>query len=387
MMKILHIITRLDKGGSAEVALSLAEGHKKMGHNVFIAAGSSADSQVNMRHFSKETDIKIIDIPYLRRNVNPLLDIPAFFQTFSVIKKIKPDVLHTHTSKAGFIGRIAGKAADIKAVVHTPHGHIFYGYYNSHISRIFIYLEHIAARFSDRITTLTEIERQDYIRENIAAPDKIVSIPCGIEIDRFLSETPETIRDEFQISMDSPVIGWVGRLEPVKGCDIFLQACSLIKEEMNSAVFLVVGEGSLRDDMKKLSSSLGLDKNLFFLGFRNDIPIIMNSIDLLLHTPLNEGLGRVILEAMAKSRPVVASAAGGIPEVVEHGVTGYLAPPGDYIAMAGESVKILKNKELKKNLGRAGKTRALDFSIEKMIEKTHKLYLELLGAAQTCRQE
>lgn len=160
-MKILHIITRLDRGGSAEVALDLATGLKNAGHDVFMAVGPTSDPQTDLMEFSKTTDIPLIQSWSLRRNINLFWDIPAFFEVFKIIKTIKPDILHTHTSKAGFIGRIAGRIAGIKVIVHTPHGHVFYGYYKNIAGRIFVVLERIASRFSDKIITLTDIEKKN----------------------------------------------------------------------------------------------------------------------------------------------------------------------------------------------------------------------------------
>ena len=141
-----------------------------------------------------------------------------------LIRKIKPDVLQTHSSKAGFLGRIAGRIAGVKVVVHMPHGHIFYGYFSTVKTRLFIFLEKIAAVFTDKILTLTDIEKKDYVQEKIAGNNRIITIPCGIDIERY-ALTGTTVRDEFDISPDQPLIGWVGRTEPVKGCEFFLRAC------------------------------------------------------------------------------------------------------------------------------------------------------------------
>lgn len=375
-MKTLHIITRLDRGGSAEVVLNLAAGLKNSGYDVFIAVGPTLQPQTDIDLFSIKTGIPIHHIKSLRRDINPLMDCLAFFEVLRVVKNIKPDALHTHTSKAGFMGRIAGRIAGVKIIVHMPHGHVFYGYFGSIMSRVFVHLERIAARFTDRIVTLTEIEKREYLHEMIAPDDRIVVIPCGIDIGSF-SSNAETIRDEIGIPSNTPVVGWVGRLEHVKGCEYFLRACCLIKKELPDARFLAVGDGSLRREMEDLASALDLNKEMIFLGHRTDMPEIMNSIDLLLHTPLNEGLGRVLLEAMACAKPLVAADVGGISEIVEHGINGFLVPAGDYASMAKESLKILKDRELAIRLGIAGRKKALYFDTEHMVGKVNELYKEL----------
>lgn len=377
-MRILHIITRLDRGGSAGVVLDLAAGLKNRGHDVFIATGPTVEPQRDIESFSKETGIKVVHIKPLRRNINLFLDIFAFFKTFKVINDIRPDVLHTHTSKAGFIGRIAGWAAGTKVIVHTPHGHVFYGYYSNVISKAFILLERFAARFSDAITTLTLIEKEEYVREGVTIADKITVIPCGIAIESFFTGKGR-VREELDIKEDTPLLGWVGRLESIKGCEVFLKVCSLISKELPYAKFLVAGDGPLRKELEELASSLNLNDRVSFLGFREDMPAVMNSIDLLVHTPLNEGLGRVLLEAMACKKPIVTARVGGIPEIVDHGINGLLVPSGDYVSMAEESLKILKDSKLAERLGQAGRQKTSVFGTELMVEKTHKLYRELLA--------
>lgn len=374
-MKVLHIITRLDKGGSADVFLDLAAGLKGMGHDVFMAVGPTLEPQTDINTFSEKTGIPHYDVPSLRRSCLPFTDCLALFEILKIIRKVKPDVLHTHSSKAGFIGRIAGRIAGVKVTVHMPHGHVFYGYFSSVTARLFVFLEKIAALFTDKILTLTEIEKKDYIREKISDDNRIVTIVCGIDIERYASST-RTVRDEFGISPDQPVIGWVGRIEPVKGCEHFLRACQLIKKEMPEARFLLVGEGALKGEMEELADSLEIGREVTFAGYRTDMPEIMNSIDLLLHTPLNEGLGRVLLEAMTCEKPVVAADVGGIPEIIEHGIQGLLVPAGDHVSMAEESLKILKDPELAKRLGSAGREKALNFSTEEMVQKVHNLYNE-----------
>ena len=376
-MKVLHIITRLDRGGSAEAFLDLVSDLKRLGHDISVATGPVLEPQADIDAFSKATGIQVNYIPFLKRNVDPVRDILAFLGILKLIRSINPEVIHTHTSKAGFIGRIAGRIAMIKVIVHTPHGHIFYGYYGGLASRIFIFLERIAAKFSDRIITLTDIEKREYINKGIAADDRIVTIPCGIYIDQF-TKSNKSIRDELGIPPGSPLVGWVGRLEHVKGCEYFLRACHLMKKEVPYAKYLVVGEGSLKREMEELACLLGLQEEVIFLGFREDIPSIMGSIDLLVHTPLNEGLGKVLLEAMASAKPVVASAVGGIPEIITHGLNGLLAPAGDYVSIATESVRILKDKALAERLGREGRKKAGAFDNRRLVEETLKLYKGLL---------
>ncbi len=375
-MRILHIITRFDRTGSSGVVCRLARDLKELGHDIFIASGPAWDPDFDTR-FLTEMGIVIIRIPSLRRDISPLRDLTAFFKIFKVIKEVRPDIIHTHTSKAGFIGRIAAAVARVKCVVHTPHGHVLYGYFGRFTTRVFICLERIATRFSSKIIALTDIEKKEYVQKRIAADNKITVIQCGIDIKGFIAGDGKALRSELGISSYTSLLGWVGRIDPIKGCDVFLKACALISRELPQARYLVIGDGILREEMEGLAQSLGLKGSVSFLGFREDMPVVMNSLSLLVHTPFNEGLGKVLLEAMACAKPIVACAVGGIPEIVTHGLNGLLVPAGDYVSIADESVRILKDKALSERLGKEGRKKAGAFDNRHMVEKTIKLYSEL----------
>lgn len=378
-LKILHIITRLDKGGSADVVLGLVKGLKERGEDVSIVVGKTMDPHTDLSAYVERTGIGIISIPFLRRDVNPFLDMLALLQLFFIIRRERPDILHTHTSKAGFLGRLAGRVAGAKVIVHTPHGHILYGYYGRILTRLFLYLEGLASYLSDRVITLTDNEAQEYVKWGVTKMEKLVTIPCGIELERFSSLTEgNKIKRGFGIPGDTPLVGWVGRLEPVKGCGYFLRACAIIKNAVPGVRFLIVGDGPLMGDMKVLAEGLGLKGDVIFAGFREDIPEIISSIDLLVHTPLNEGLGRVLLEAMAGGKPIVVTRVGGVPEVVEDGVNGLLIPSGDVEAIAEASIRILKDNALGSRLGEAGKKKVAEFGMDRMVEATHRLYKTMI---------
>lgn len=377
-MKVLHIITRLDKGGSADVVLGLAKGLKEMGEDVSIVVGKTINPHTDLSAYAERTGIKIISIPFLKRDVNPLFDTLVLLQLFFLIRRERPDILHTHTSKAGFLGRLAGRVAGAKVIVHTPHGHILYGYYGRILTRLFLYLERLSSYLSERVITLTDREAQEYVKWGVTRMEKLITIPCGIELERFSSLTEgNKIKRELGIPGDAPLVGWIGRLEPVKGCGSFLRACASIKKEVPGVRFLIVGDGSMMSDMKVLTEELSLKGDVIFAGFREDVPEIISSIDLLVHTPLNEGLGRVLLEAMVCGKPIVATRVGGVPEVVEDGVNGLLVPSEDVEAIASASIRILKDNTLGRRLGEAGKRKASEFGMDRMVEANYRLYKTL----------
>ncbi|MBI5286781.1 MAG: glycosyltransferase family 4 protein, partial [Deltaproteobacteria bacterium] len=380
-------ITRLDRGGPPRLLLRLAEETRKKGFDVVIVSGPSKEPEKDMERFTERTGIPVRIVPQLVRDVSPLKDILALFSLIHIIRKESPSIIHTHTSKAGFLGRVAGRVCGVRCIVHTPHGHIFYGYYGRIKTRLFIVLERIASCFCDRITTLTELEKEDYIRLKVAREDKLIPIYCGVDLGDFTEEGLLDIRDELKLAPDRSIqgldkgtklIGWVGRLEEVKGCFVFLEACRLIKEEFPEVKFLLAGDGPLRKEIEDWAE-VHLKGSLLLLGHRTDIPKIMRGIDIFVLTSLNEGFGLVLVEAMAAGKPVVATNVGGVSEIVLDGETGLLVPAGGSEGVARAVETLLSNPALALGLGKKGKERAQLFDIERMTDKTINLYRELMG--------
>jgi len=380
-LKVLHLITRLDRGGSAKVFLNLIKALKADGIEVVMASGQSILPEEDPEVFSKENKIKFYLIPNLVRNPNPLKDIKAFFEILFILSREKPDVLHTHTSKAGFLGRIAGKLSNVKAIIHTPHGHVFYGYYNRVLSYVFLLFERLATVFTDKIIAITEREKQEYIRLRIAGGEKIQTILNGIYFEQFLSiSDSKKVRDELGVKPSVALIGWIGRLVDVKGCEYFIDAADIIRKTFPDSAFLIVGDGPLKGKLEKKTETMGLSDRIYFTGYRDDIPNILSSIDILVISSLNEGLGLVAIEAMVSARPVVTTNVGGLPEVVIDGRCGFVVPPKDPDSIADAVLKILTNPSLKEKMGIEARERAQIFDFKNTVKKTITLYQKLLNS-------
>ncbi|MCM8800408.1 MAG: glycosyltransferase family 4 protein [Candidatus Omnitrophica bacterium] len=376
-IKILHIITRFDKGGSAKSVYNLVLGLDKERFDLTLISGpDNILYQDNIQLFM-QSGIRYICIPELVRNINIIKDIKAFFKLYSFIKKERFDIVHTHTSKAGILGRWAARLARIKIIVHTPHGHIFYGYFNWLLSRIFIYLERVTAGITDAIIPLTEIEKQEYILYKIAKPAKFFPIFSGIDLNNFRLKKydPLQVKKELNIPSGYLVIGTVTRLEPVKGNKYFIISLKKVIKAVSNLKVLIVGEGSQRKHLESLLKRYHLDNYVVFLGFRDDIDKIISSLDLFILSSLNEGMGMCLLEAQAKGVPVVATRVGGIPSVVKDGLTGRLVPAKDPQAMA-EAIIYLLSDDLKRKAMAKEALNWIDerFSILTMIEKHTELY-------------
>ena len=383
-LRIMHIITRLDKGGSADVALRLAEGLQRRGHDVHLITGVTVDPQEPLDEYARISGVEVSRVPCLVREASPLDDVCALFYLVRLIRERRPDIVHTHTSKAGILGRLAARIVGHRAVVHSPHGHIFYGYFGPRTTQVFIDMERLAARWARRITTLTERGKRDHVRTRIAPSKKFVTIHCGIPVKEFAAAgaARAAARRDLGYSSHDLVVGWVGRLVDIKGCGDFIRASALVGREVPSARFLVAGEGPESGALRTLAAQLGVADRVRFLGQRTDVPRIMAALDAFVLSSINEGLGRVLVEAMAAGVPVVATSVGGVPEVVIDGQTGRLVSPRNPRAIANAVTQLLRNKSERKRLARNGRQHAERFDLDIMVERFAALYAEVLSSKE-----
>lgn len=383
-VKVVHIITRLDRGGSSEVVLDLAERMDRTRFAAQIVTGRTDDPVCDLTAYTRRTGVPVAFYSRLRRDIMPLDDLIACIQLTRHLRRARPDIVHTHSSKAGVLGRIAAWLAGVPIVVHAPHGHVFYGYFGRLGSAACVWIERLMAYGTDRIVTLTEMGKQDHIRYGVGPPDRFVPIPCGIEVSRFSQacRDGQALRQTLNIEPDVPVILWVGRLVSVKGCEVFLKACETVARQHAAVRFCIVGDGPLAAPLKRMASELGLEDRVRFMGWRSDIPAWMALADMFVLSSLNEGLGRVLLEAMAARTPVVATRVGAVGEIVRDGETGILVPPNDPEQLADGMRRLLQDTALARRMGEQGYHRALTFDTQRMIEKTADLYESLLEAGR-----
>ncbi|MFB0565199.1 MAG: glycosyltransferase family 4 protein [Candidatus Aminicenantaceae bacterium] len=379
--KVLHIITRLDKGGSAENTFLTVRGLDKTIFDVTLVGGPVDAPEHNRRKQIEDFGIEYIFIPELVRRISPFNDLKTFCKLYRIIRKGKFDIVHTHTSKGGFLGRFAAKFAGVPIIVHTPHGHVFFGYFGPAKTKLFILLEKIAARITDKIIALTEKEKDDTIKAGIADGDKFVVIFSGVELDKF-KELPfyetQNFKKELGIPENSMVAGTVGRLETVKGPEFLIQAAQQIIPAYPNTFFIFAGDGNLRLSLERQARESGVESNVVFLGWRDDVVKIISIFDVFVLPSLNEGMGRVLVEAMALNKPIVASNIGGIPDLVTQGRNGFLVPPKNPEKLAQHIQILLEDKQKREEMGLAGREMALNFSSEKMVEIIAELYKKLL---------
>jgi glycosyltransferase involved in cell wall biosynthesis len=390
-VKVMHVITRFDKGGSAENTYLTVLGLDKERYDVFLIRGISQESRMSSQETAgaevnlaeaEKSGVRIITISELVRNINLVKDLKALFRLISIFKQEKPDIVHTHTSKAGILGRWAAYIlAKTPIIVHTPHGHIFWGYFNSWKTCVFVFLERLTARITDRIITLTEQERKDHLQFAVAPEEKFAVIHSGVDLRNFLdvSVDPADVKEKLGIPQDSFVVGTVGRLTPVKGQKYLIEAAAKIVQQEPKAMFVFLGDGELLAGFTETASVPGIKDHLKFLGWRPDVADVMSTFDVFVLPSLNEGMGKVLVEAMAMGKPIIASDVGGIQDLVAHGENGLLVPPANGETLANAILDLYENPDKRKRMGEAGKRRAAEYGVDAMLRKIDALYQACLA--------
>jgi len=387
--KIIHIITRMDMGGSAQntllTCLELAGRY-----DIVLAFGPSTESRmipeeqaiVNRRisRFQARGG-RVYRLPDLFRRIDPLRDTLTFAKLLIWLRREAPSIVHTHSSKAGLLGRWAARLTGVPIIVHTPHGHVFHGHFGAVTSKLFLSLERLSDRITDHLICLTRGELTDYLDLRVTRPGKASVIHSGVEIRRF--QKPEvasgTIRSILGLDDRTLVVGTVGWLEPVKGPEVLLEAMGHVWQRRSDVHLIYVGKGDMEEPLKADVRRMQATDRVRFLGWRQDIPDVMHALDIFVLPSRNEGMGRVVVEAMAAGLPVVASRTGGLPDLVSDGHNGFLVPPGDALSLGRAIMELCADRDLRHRMGARGPRRAAEFSLQRMVEKLDALYARLLN--------
>ena len=377
-MRILHLITRLDRGGSATNTLLTVGGLPSPFGQSLIYGRTVEFPQLAHRLQRK---VEMAEVPQLVRSPSPIKDLVAFLKIYRLLRREGFDLVHTHTSKAGILGRVAARLAGVPHIVHTPHGQAFNGYAGRAMTTLFVLLERWAATFTDRIIGLTDREIRDNLERRIGEPEQFVNIPSGIDLKRFETSEREAgnVKASLGLSPSVRLIGSVGRLEPIKGHAYLLDAFAILAPRFPDLYLALVGDGELLPELRSRAENAGLTDRVLFLGWREDVPALLHAFDLFVFPSLSEGMGRALVEAMAAGLPVVATKAASIPEVLADGEAGYLVEPSSGASLAAGIEKVLLDRELQSRLVKAGRERARDYSVEAMLQKIEAVYQDVLG--------
>ena len=394
-VKVIHIITRLDKGGSAENTMLTVLDQARRGYEVMLVRGNPRESSMSAEEErSLESSlqkaaalgVKVMMIPSLIRRIHLIQDLRAFWVLLMLIRREKPDIVHTHTSKAGILGRLAVKLAGVSRLIHTPHGHVFYGHFGRIKSAFFTFLERIFAPVTDRIITLTQQGTEEHLQFGVGKRHQFVSIASGVDLPLLYRRSVHPTRGKEKLGFSSAclLVGTVGKLVPIKGHATLISSAIEVTRSFPSARFVIVGEGPLEGSLRHQGETLSTAGLLHFVkAWGVETWDWIAGFDLFVLPSLNEGMGRVLIEAMAFGKAVVASRVGGVPDIVEDGKTGILVPPGDPKQLSEAILRLLKDQDLARRMGEEGKNRGdIRFSSDAMVSRIDEVYRVVLRGQQ-----
>jgi glycosyltransferase involved in cell wall biosynthesis len=378
-VRVLHVITRLVVGGAQENTLLTVRHLDRGRYEVALASGPTLGPEGSLEA-EVPRDVLFLRVPELVRPPHPPKDAVALGKLYRLMRRGRYHIVHTHTTKAGLLGRLAARLARVPVVVHTPHGHAFHGYLSRAGSEALRRVEATLARWTDAIVCLTEAERDDHLRLGVGEPWQFEVVHSGVDLARFRMppRDPEAKRRELGLPAAARVVGCVARLAPVKGVQYLLEALPRIRASVPEAVLVFVGDGELRPQLERRAQELGVDGAVRFLGLRRDVHEIVHLFDVSVLPSLNEGMGKAAVEAMAAGKPVVASAVSGLRDVVRPGRNGVLVPPGDPDALSRAVLDLLNDSDRARRLGEAARQDAESYGVEAMVARLEALYDRLL---------
>jgi glycosyltransferase involved in cell wall biosynthesis len=377
--RIALIITRMVPGGASRIVADLLNHGKEQFNMTLVTGGDDLPNDLQERL----PGISVTVLPELVRDISPLSDFRCYFKLKALFKNEHFDIVHTHSSKAGFLGRLAAKKSKIPFIIHTPHGTIHLpgskipGIPKSAIvQRILLYSERYAGRNTDILTTLTKAEKEHCTELRLSNSANTIVVYNGIDLKAY-AHSPErrkSIRQQFEIDDSDLLLFSAGRLTTEKGHLYLVRSFKEIAEEFPHTKLIIAGDGREKDIMAKEASELIGNGRLMFPGFMQDIPGMLSAADIFVLPSLYEGFGLAALEAMAAGLPVIASDVGGLPELINAGKDGYLFNSTDTNDLSTKIRKLLASAELRRELGERAKLRSEDFRLNKMLNSYFSLY-------------
>ncbi len=374
-INLLYVITKLELGGAQKQLLSLIRHLDKNRFRLFLF---TAEDGLLLPEALSINGLTIKKSICLERPINPLKDLFALIEIYRFIKKNNIEIVHTHSSKAGILGRLAARLAKVRIILHTVHGWSFNDYQPRGKRLFLIWLERLVAQVTDKLIVVSTYDQQKGLVNRIGKENKYSLIRYGIDYTEF-GFKGQNVREELGINANDLVVGMISCFKPQKSPQDFIRLAFLVKKASPDARFILVGDGILRERIERLIRKLNLEKQVILTGWRKDIARILSAIDVFVLTSLWEGLPISVLEAMASSKPVVSTHTGGVAEAIVEGRSGFLVPPKDMNRMSDRLVLLLKDKNLRNQMGRnAREGLNLNFALTSMVENSQNLYGDLI---------
>lgn len=390
-IRLCLVITRLISGGAQRVVLDVIQGLNRDDYDLTLVHGSFSEEEGSLLPEARETGARLIEVPDLQRAVSPRRDLRALSALWRLFRRERFDLVHVHTSKAGFLGGVAARMAG-RRVVYSPHGHIFgrdadirgvSG--NRPRMALFYALRWTAERLARKVVALTEADKAEQVRLGLAPAGKYVVINNGVRLAPFRAcgaLDRSAIRESLGLAPTATVIGTVGRLSAEKGQAFLIEALRRVRRRLPGAKLLLVGDGPMRGGLERLALAQEVADHVVFTGLRRDVPAMLCAMDVFALPSLYESQGIALVEALAAGKPVVATRVGGVPSIVEDSVNGLLVPSRDPEALAEAILRLAGDPPRAERLGRRGADdAAARFSVEKMVAAHDRLYRSLVGGA------
>ena len=384
-IRVLRVIARLNMGGPALHVAYLSAGLRERGYETTLVAGEVSQGEESMGYVAEQLGVTVTDLPHLHREISPVRDVLATFRLARIMRTLRPHILHTHTAKAGAIGRLAALLAGRARppiVVHTFHGHVLRGYFGHARTWIFRGLERVLARTADALVAVSPEVRDDLVALGVAPESKFTVIRLGIQLDERVAHEAAARREtrrQLGIVGDRLAIGWIGRMTGVKRTDDVLKAFKLLRDRGVDACLCLVGDGPDRDHVERLASDLGVVRDCLFTGYQEQIGAFFAAFDVFVLPSANEGTPVTAIEALASGCPVVATRVGGVPDVVRDGQDGFLVEPGAVDDLADRLARLAADPGLRARMGEAGKRRVVPrYGVGRLIDDVDALYRGLL---------
>lgn len=381
-IKIIRIQSRICIGGPSIHSEILSKYLNPERFNTILIGGALDEGEKGRVEELKRKSIQIRIIEEMGREISLWSDFKALVKLYRIIRQEKPDIVHTHTAKAGAIGRLASWLAGVPIIIHTFHGHVFHHYFGKIKTRFFIQFERWLSIITTRIIVISDSQKYDIVTKFRIAPEKkVITIPLGLELERFLLINNDNfdLKNELTIPKQEFLVSIIGRIVPIKNHELLLKAIKLLRDQQFPVHLCVVGDGELRNQLIASARDKNILKYVHFTGWRLDMEKIYSGIDLLALSSFNEGTPVAIIEAMASQVPVVATAVGGVPDLIVHGETGLLSASNDANDFAEKIKQILMNPELKfQIIQKARKSVEQKYHYKRLINDIQKFYEKLI---------
>ncbi|MEK7232804.1 MAG: glycosyltransferase family 4 protein [Elusimicrobiota bacterium] len=376
--KVVHLVTRLDLGGAQQNTLHTVRNLDRSKFEPVLACGPGGmlDDEVN-----NDADVKTIVVESLRRDIAPFYDLLALLELTKIFLAEKPDILHTHSSKAGILGRLAAALAGVPLVVHTYHGFGFHDRQPLFVKKSYVFLERLCARFTDVFVFVSKANVAYAAEHGIARAQDAVLIRSGVKLAGLPAPVDAArLKMSVGVGMHNLLVVSVGNLKPQKNAGDFVSVAASVLVEVPEARFVFIGDGPQRRALEDRAFALGLEGKVLFLGWRRDVVEWLASADVFVLTSLWEGLPRALVEAMKSGLPAVCYATDGVTDLIQDGVNGFLVEPGDHAAMATRVSALLRDESRRKTLAAAASSSiGTEFDIDGMVRSQEALYERLIA--------